>query len=175
MTDNEKIAKFMGRQLSPAFAECMPDWNTLMPVVEKIEQVIKDKLKELGPEITELDDPKGWRAWDYRRVHLTTNIKHVYEETVEFIDWYETQKGMTLEEIKSQVAKEYGRSINWYILKGEEGEAINDIAKRYATEYVKASHNEIIDKILKQKFGMENAEKQILMVVRVDEIEALKL
>lgn len=46
---------------------------------------------------------------------------------------------MTLQEIKDQVAKEFSRSINWYIFKGHEGAAIDEIAKRYATECVKAS------------------------------------
>lgn len=113
MTDNELIAEFIGGENSEYHQERIyfkPDgfmgsgwwhrdylkfdtsWDWIMPVVEKIEQIIDSKMKELGPEITDLNDPKGWRAWDYQRIDLSTKIDEVYKSVIEFIKWYNQQK-----------------------------------------------------------------------------------
>lgn len=55
---------------------------------------------------------------------------------------------MTLQEIKDQVAKELGHSSHWYIFNDESGVAINEIAKRYATECVKASLERAAENVL---------------------------
>jgi hypothetical protein len=66
-------------------------WNSLMPVVikcQEIETIESDNLSGEG----DLDDPKCWKSWSYRYVHLDTNIERVWRACIEFIKWYNTNK-----------------------------------------------------------------------------------
>lgn len=65
-------------------------WDWLMPVVEKIEELCI-QMEAMYPEDKHLDDPTGWRAWNYRRISLSVNIESVYKQVVEFIKWYNKQ------------------------------------------------------------------------------------
>lgn len=111
-TDNELIAEFMGyyfqqdRFTRPdgqythkedghgLFVEEMKydtSWDWLMPVVIKCHEVGDAKEREF-PEAKNLDDPTGWKAWNYRRVGLSTNIEQVYKNVILFIKWYNSQE-----------------------------------------------------------------------------------
>lgn len=67
-------------------------WDWLMPVVSKCDVIRKEmELKYHGVD-SDLDDPKGWRAWNYRSINLSTDISRVFKSTVKFINWYNQQK-----------------------------------------------------------------------------------
>jgi hypothetical protein len=70
--------------------ECVIGWSEIMPVVEKINNVITDKQKEF-PAYLDLDDPKGWRAWSYRAIPHIQPIGIIYQKAIDFIKWYNTQ------------------------------------------------------------------------------------
>lgn len=96
---NELFAKFMELPYQNVHGELLynlefhKSWDWLMPVVEKWNSISKQKQREL-PDYLDLDDSKGWRAWSYRFVHLTTDINYVYDKLMDAIKWYnETQSG----------------------------------------------------------------------------------
>lgn len=109
-SDNEYIAEFMGLQVYQTYAEMQSvpldqlkqwvlsdqtkyhtSWDQLMPVVEKIEQISKEKMQKLPTPGVDLDDHTGWRSWDYHRPDLTPDIGKVYKEVIEFIEWYNSE------------------------------------------------------------------------------------
>lgn len=104
-TDNELIAEFMGidftakdayLQYPPPickrFGQYDKSWDWLMSVVIKCHEVGDAKEKECDANNTDdLDDPAGWRSWNYRRVALSTDINRVYSNVLLFIKWYNSQ------------------------------------------------------------------------------------
>ncbi len=107
-TDNELIAEFLGWPLcdcgneTPHYKYGQANWETwfvpqlkfhtswdwLMPAVKKAHEICSNKQQEFRDNDSDLDDVKGWRAWSYRHVSLSTNIEEVFEEIIEFIKWY---------------------------------------------------------------------------------------
>lgn len=71
-------------------------WDWLMPVVIVCETVATEKINELSDNTLGLDDPGSWRAWDYRRVHLSSNIDDTYKSVLDFIDWHKTHNPQPL-------------------------------------------------------------------------------
>ena len=71
------------------FSDCayQKSWDWLMPVVIACETLATEKINELANGPFEIDDPKSWRAWDYRRVRLSSNIDETYKQVVAFIEW----------------------------------------------------------------------------------------
>jgi hypothetical protein len=74
-------------------------WDWLMPVVEKIEKICRENggplsnhSKEQEHLENQLDNPLHWKSWSYHNITLTTNIEDVWEQSVSFIQWYNTQK-----------------------------------------------------------------------------------
>jgi len=114
---NKLIAKFMGIEIvkrngedavfmfeDAAFTEhfrCTKhntyhsDWNLLMPVIAKINQICKEKGYPLSNRSREqehlenqLDNPLHWKSWSYHSIHnLGTDITKEYERVVSFIQW----------------------------------------------------------------------------------------
>lgn len=66
-------------------------WDWLMPVVEKTHETI-ETMERKYPDEKDIDDPTGWRAWNYRRPSLVTDITKTYRQVVDFIKWYNDQK-----------------------------------------------------------------------------------
>lgn len=70
-------------------------WDWLMPVVEKINTVCIERGGELSnhsrdqEELSDpLDNPKHWKSWSYHYIHLSTKRESVWNDVVEFIEWY---------------------------------------------------------------------------------------
>jgi len=111
MTDNELIAEFMGERVKQfpdgskriAYKQAglkthygdierySSDWDWLMPVVEKWNNLVSDKQKEF-PESKSVDDPTGWKAWSYRAITHIQPIDLVYARLIRGIKWYNQDK-----------------------------------------------------------------------------------
>jgi hypothetical protein len=92
-TWGDEVIELNGETYSPEWTTLKyhKSWDWLMPAVEKWNSISKQKQKELE-DYLDLDNPKGWRAWSYRFVHLTTDINYVRDHLVSSIQWYnETQ------------------------------------------------------------------------------------
>jgi len=113
---NEKIARFMGYidgcgewegylvhpddpegigaiRLSGGGGKYNESWDWLMPVVIRCETMVSEKINSLPDERDcDIDNPSCWRAWDYRRVRLSSNIEDTYKQIVDLIDWFNEQK-----------------------------------------------------------------------------------
>ena len=117
---NELIAKFMGAEKengywdylltdAPAITEgnggaYLPrelhyhhDWNWLMPVVKKINDLCNERGGELSNNSrrqehlsNQLDNPLHWKSWSYHYVTLITDIDVVFRTVIKFIEWYNT-------------------------------------------------------------------------------------
>jgi len=62
------------------------DWNWLMLGIEKWNLLATEMHYKLDKE-SDLDDHKGWRAWSYRRINLTTDKVKMYTRLVSHIKW----------------------------------------------------------------------------------------
>lgn len=71
-------------------------WDWLMPVVEKIHNVIREDssylLETCGKVNENEEDINKWREWQRRKITLTTSIEGVYRDVVEFIKFYNSTK-----------------------------------------------------------------------------------
>ena len=113
MSDNEKIAKFMGfesfdkkgttywRIISDKWDHLATEskylafdskWDDLMPVVEKISQLHKGKFKYDPIEMAKGNFPEDHEYLEVIALPLSTPIEEVYKAVLKFIDCYETQK-----------------------------------------------------------------------------------
>ena len=78
-----------------SWAKYHVDWNALMLVVIKCHDIGKEMEKKYFAKDSDLDDPSGWRAWNFRRVSLSTSIETTYRSVVAFIQFYNSTKTAT--------------------------------------------------------------------------------
>lgn len=65
------------------------DW--IIPAIKKAYDLIQEAENKY-PEDLPLDDPRGWRAWSYRRPNLSIDIESTWKSLVRFIQWYNDTK-----------------------------------------------------------------------------------
>jgi hypothetical protein len=117
MNDNELIAEFMavkkevnemertqyllitapkgfaGNWYESGLTGYHESWDWLMPVVDKIDKLHDEKFKYDSIEIAKGNWPKDEKYMDIIAAPLNTTINEVYENIVEFIKWYNQEKG----------------------------------------------------------------------------------
>lgn len=78
-------------------------WDWLMPVIERINGICKERGNALSNKSHEqshlsnkLDNPLHWKSWSYHSIHnISTEIDYEYKRVVNFITWYNEIKPQT--------------------------------------------------------------------------------
>lgn len=106
MTDNERIAKFMGEPLTYIHCTYLEtterkinyenyyhEWANLMEVVQKISKLHDSSFEYDVDKIRNGDWPKDNEYMEVIALPLSTPIEDVHKAVLEFIKWFETREG----------------------------------------------------------------------------------
>jgi len=96
MTNDKLINNFMDKNKSIVFTSYSKDWNALMPVVEKIEEL--GFIVEISKFTTEIDvlneklEILNLVSIRENNSEESTKIKKTYRAVIKFIKWYNENK-----------------------------------------------------------------------------------
>jgi hypothetical protein len=73
-------------------------WDSLVPVVEKINKLFGEKARKLSKDWVgqkhiknQLYNESHWKSWSYHCVELSTDIDYVFNQVVRSIQWYNSK------------------------------------------------------------------------------------
>lgn len=87
ITYPEKKSPGMLKTYTDSSLEYHFNWNWIIEVVKKINELCKE-MEAILPDYSDLDNSNGWRAWNYRRISVSTDININYNKIIKFIEWY---------------------------------------------------------------------------------------